>query len=118
MSAPTIPRRLRPLTTSESRPAVPLTPPVSDSRLSRYRKAHAPRSRSYTAGELHAQKFLSQNQILPAGLDGSPELMMRRPETSGDRALLVSAGRTVQRGRSATPPSRIALGTVEDGGFF
>lgn len=35
--------------------------------------------------------------------------MMRRPSTSGDRALLFSAGRTVQRGRSATPPSRIAL---------
>lgn len=37
-------------------------------------------------------------------------IIMRRPSTSGDRALLFSAGRTVQRGRSATPPSRIALG--------
>ncbi|CZT21550.1 uncharacterized protein RCC_07413 [Ramularia collo-cygni] len=35
--------------------------------------------------------------------------IMRRPSTSGDRTLLFSAGRTVQRGRSATPPSRIAL---------
>lgn len=37
-------------------------------------------------------------------------IIMRRPSTSGDRALLFSAGRTVQRGRSATPPSRVALG--------
>lgn len=35
--------------------------------------------------------------------------MMRRPSTSGDRTLLFSAGRFVQRGRSATPPSRVAL---------
>lgn len=34
-------------------------------------------------------------------------LMMRRPDTVGDRTLLYSAGRTVQRGRSSTP-SRMA----------
>lgn len=37
-------------------------------------------------------------------------LIMRRPSNTGDRTLLFSAGRAVQRGRSATPPSRVALG--------
>lgn len=41
-------------------------------------------------------------------------IIMRRPSASGARALL-SAGRTVQRGRSATPPSRVALASSSVG---
>ncbi|KAF2159817.1 hypothetical protein M409DRAFT_29629 [Zasmidium cellare ATCC 36951] len=40
-------------------------------------------------------------------------LMMRRPDTPGDRQVLYSAGRTVQRGRSATP-SRTAIRPITD----
>ncbi|EGP85419.1 unnamed protein product [Zymoseptoria tritici ST99CH_1A5] len=123
-SLPTLPER--PLTTSVSRPTRPLSrPPLLPGPPSRYRTLMPPRSKSYAAGEWAAQnhKPRPMTSALPAGFDGSPEILMRRPETSGDRELLFSAGRMVQRGRSATPPSRVALGPVkgpeeEDGGWI
>ncbi|KJX99582.1 hypothetical protein TI39_contig354g00001 [Zymoseptoria brevis] len=123
-SLPTLPQR--PLTTSVSRPTRPVSrPPLLPGPQSRYRSLMPPRSKSYAAGEWAAQKNLPRpmTTALPAGFDGSHEILMRRPETSGDRELLFSAGRMVQRGRSATPPSRVALGPVdrpeeEDGGWI
>ena len=53
----------------------------------------------------------------------SDTILMRRPATSGDRALLFNSGRVVQRGRSSTPTtSRMAIQSLpsdeQEGGWI
>ncbi|KAK4501251.1 hypothetical protein PRZ48_007058 [Zasmidium cellare] len=65
---------------------------------------------------LDAEAHDEENLAVPSRAslwDKHDSLMMRRPDTPGDRQVLYSAGRTVQRGRSATP-SRMASRPTTD----